>query len=88
MRMWVTSKLGKRSDGGKVQVHEIVVEAIKEHDEIDVDLGDWTLYDYVDPDALDDLFNHEGNTIISVKFTVQGAIVTVWQDSEIHAKVE
>ncbi|WP_227357314.1 HalOD1 output domain-containing protein [Haladaptatus salinisoli] len=86
--MWVTTTRERRSDGGKVQVHEIVVKALEEHDGIDVESGEWTLYDYIDPDSLDALFSKEGNTVTAVEFTVKGATVTVWQDGEVHAKVE
>jgi Halobacterial output domain 1 len=86
--MWMTRKLGKRCHGGGTPVHELVTEALKEHDETDVDSGEWTLYDYIDPDALDSLFTHEGNTIPSVEFTVRGATVTVWQDDDVQVKVE
>ncbi|WP_458191020.1 HalOD1 output domain-containing protein [Haladaptatus sp. NG-WS-4] len=86
--MWVTAEPERYTDGGKIHVHEIVVEALEEHDGIDVDSGEWVLYDYINPDALDELFSHERNTISSVEFTVKGATVTVWQDGEVHAKVE
>ena len=86
--MWATITLERRSDGGIIPVHEIVVKALEEHDGIDVDSGEWALYDYIDPDSLDDLFSKEGNTVTSVEFTVKGATVTVWQDGEVHAKVE
>jgi hypothetical protein len=65
-----------------------VVKALKERGDIDEDSGDWALYDYIDPDALDRLFNHEGNSTPSVTFEVKGATVTVWKDGEVQAKVE
>ncbi|WP_458206759.1 HalOD1 output domain-containing protein [Haladaptatus sp. NG-SE-30] len=73
---------------GEIRIHEVVVEALEDHDGIELDSGEWTLYDCIDPDSLDDLFAHEGTTISSVEFTVKGATVTVWQNGEIHVKVD
>ncbi len=53
---------------------------------MDLDSADWTLYDYIDPDSLDSLFDHEGNTITSLEFMVKGKTVTVWQDGEVNAE--
>lgn len=86
--MWVTTTPKKYSDGGKTRVHQVVVEALEDHDGVDLDSGDWVLYDYVDPDPLDDLFDHDGNTVMSVKFEIEEATVTVWHDGEVHVKVE
>jgi hypothetical protein len=55
---------------------------------MDLDSADWTLYDYIDPDSPDSLFDHEGNTITSLEFMVKGKTVTVWQDGEVNAEVE
>jgi hypothetical protein len=79
---------GKSPTGDTTRAHQVVVEALEDHGEFNEDSREWTLYDHIDPDALDNLFNHEGNSNPSVTFEAEGVTVTVWKDGEVHATVE
>ncbi len=66
----------------------VVLEALSQYAEIDVDGSDFRLYDVIDPDALDSLFSHQRDANLSVEFDVREATVTVQRDDdEIRARI-
>jgi hypothetical protein len=50
--------------------------------------ADFTLYDYIDPDALNSLFQADANATITVDFTIEAYVVTIWADEGIHIHVQ
>ena len=65
-----------------------VLEALQECDEVDFASWSSTLYDHVDPDALDSLFAHPGHSVAFVEFQVEDATVLIWDDDGISVSVE
>lgn len=75
-------------DRSQREASTIVLEALDEHDDFDWETMDSTLYDFVDTDALNSVFTHDGNAEISVQFDVEEVTVTVWQsDTELYSRV-
>jgi hypothetical protein len=65
-----------------------VVDALTTHDEVRLQEDGLTLFDFVDPDAMDQLFAHESASAVSVQFTIQDTIVTVYEsDGQIETRV-
>ncbi|GAA0260105.1 HalOD1 output domain-containing protein [Haladaptatus pallidirubidus] len=50
--------------------------------------ADFTLYDHIDPDALDSLFQADADAPITVTFAVEEYDVTIWGDVGIHIHVQ
>ncbi|WP_458190783.1 HalOD1 output domain-containing protein [Haladaptatus sp. NG-WS-4] len=70
------------------QASTVVIEALREYDGIDVDDGEFRLYDFIEPDALDTIFSHRPTASVSIQFEIREATVTVWRTAdEILARV-
>ncbi|WP_227357086.1 HalOD1 output domain-containing protein [Haladaptatus salinisoli] len=66
----------------------IIVEALEEYDGFSFKRRDSTLYDFVNPDALNSLFAHTHDEDVSVQFDIHDVTVTVWRSNgEISARV-
>jgi Halobacterial output domain 1 len=74
-------------DQGTVTACDIALKALTEYDGIDLRSPDFTLYDHVDPDALDDLFTHRPDTIDSVVLEVDGATLEIGENEGLYARV-
>ena len=65
-----------------------IISSVRDHDRIDLQEQGLTLFDFVDLDALDQLFAHTSNADLSVQFTVQDATVIVSQsDGQIETRI-
>lgn len=60
-----------------------IVRAIAALENVDPTELEFTLYEYVDPTALDDLIAHEGSGGVEVRFAVNGYRVSVLESGEI-----
>lgn len=73
----------------KPKASTLVLEALEQCDDFDVHARGVTLYDFVDVDALNSLFDHSRNANLSVEFDIQDLTVSVWQsDGEVRARVD
>ena len=64
-----------------------VLEAIEEQKHEDLSKADFQLYDDVDPDALDSLFQPDSNANTSVQFNTDGVTVTLWGDGGVEIRI-
>jgi hypothetical protein len=80
---------GPEAAGGQsnVKACDIALRALADYDGIDLTSPDFRLYDYVDPDALDDLFTHRPDTIDSVVLDIDGATLEIWENDGLYARV-
>lgn len=66
----------------------LVLGALKDHDGFSLGNERETVYEYVDPDTLDALFEHTRSSEMSLQFEMEAVVVTVWQsDGEVCAYV-
>ena len=66
-----------------------IIEALDEYSDFDFQATGSTLYDFVDAEALDSLFDHNPDANVSVQFEIHDATVTVWkEDGEVSARVD
>ncbi len=73
--------------GTPTNASEIALEALADCDSIDLDSPRFRFYDYVDPDALNDLFAHRPDTINSVELEIKGVTLEIWEDEGLYARV-
>ncbi|MFH5802115.1 HalOD1 output domain-containing protein [Haladaptatus sp. CMAA 1911] len=64
-----------------------VLSALGEAHETAITDAEFTLYDHIDPDALDSLFQADADATIRVAFTIEDYVVTIWGDKGIHIHV-
>ena len=86
--MTVTSISDRTLGYDRVQASQRVLEALQECDEVDLTSWSSTLYDHIDPDALDNLFAHSEHSIAYIEFQVEDATVFVWEEDEICVSIE
>ena len=67
-------------------VSKQVLDKIAEHTDRDVDKLESPLYNYIDPDALDDLFAHSNGQIVHVEFQYENIQIVVQSDDEIDVR--
>ncbi|GAA0240267.1 HalOD1 output domain-containing protein [Haladaptatus pallidirubidus] len=72
---------------GNVKACKIALKALADHDGTDLSSPEFRLYDYVDPDALDNLFTHRPDTIHSVVLEIDGAMLKIWENEGLYARV-
>ncbi|WP_438267436.1 HalOD1 output domain-containing protein [Haladaptatus halobius] len=53
----------------------------------DTNSGNFTLYDYIEPDAFNSLFAHNPEAITAVAIEIEEVIVTVWENDGLYAHV-
>ncbi|WP_266083120.1 HalOD1 output domain-containing protein [Haladaptatus caseinilyticus] len=66
---------------------QAVLSALEETHETPLIDAEFTLYDHIDPDALNSLFQADANATITVAFTVEDYDVTIWGDEGIYIHV-
>jgi Halobacterial output domain 1 len=66
---------------------QAVLSALEETHETPLTDAEFTLYDYIDPDALNSLFRADADATIRVAFTIEDYVVTIWGDEGIHILV-
>jgi Halobacterial output domain 1 len=64
-----------------------VLSALEEVHETAITNAEFTLYDHIDPDALDSLFQADADATVRVAFTIEDYVVTIWGDEGIHIHV-
>lgn len=64
-----------------------IVEAIEEHEGTDLARSEFVLYDDVDPDALDVLFEEHAAANTRVQFDTDGVTVSLWGDENVEIAV-
>ncbi|MFC4359635.1 HalOD1 output domain-containing protein [Halobium salinum] len=60
----------------------LVLDALANHDGFSFGAGRETVYEYVDLEALDKLFERTRSPTMSLQFDVRGATVTVWKSGD------
>ena len=58
---------------------EAIVEALEEHESCNFLKTGSTLYDYVNTEALDTLFDHNPSVNLSIEFELEDVTVEVWR---------
>jgi hypothetical protein len=66
---------------------QAVLSALEEAHETAIIDAEFTLYDHIDPDALNSLFQADADATIRVAFTIEDYVVTIWGDEGIHIHV-
>jgi len=65
-----------------------IISSIRGHDQINLQEQGLTLFDFIDLDAVDQLFAHTSDAGLSAQFTVQDATVIVSQsDGQIETRI-
>jgi hypothetical protein len=85
--------MGKTEESEVYYPHEnrslsqAVLSALEEVHETAITDAEFTLYDHINPDALDSLFQADADATIKVVFTIEAYVVTIWGDEGIHIHV-
>ncbi|WP_175424301.1 HalOD1 output domain-containing protein [Haladaptatus sp. W1] len=87
--MSVRNEASTFSSTGRSEASTVIIEALREYDGIDVERGEFRLYDFIDPDALNSIFSHRPTASISIQFDIHETTITVWRtDDTIQVHVE
>ncbi|WP_276254533.1 HalOD1 output domain-containing protein [Halomontanus rarus] len=65
----------------------VVLRAIDDHSDEALTRGDRTLYDQIDPDALDTLFREDGDAPVTLQFAFDGMNVSLWCEETVEIRV-
>ncbi|MCU4974735.1 hypothetical protein OB955_18610 [Halobacteria archaeon AArc-m2/3/4] len=65
----------------------VVLGAIDDHDSGALTRGEQTLYDRIDPDALDTLFREDSDAVVTLQFAFDGMNVSLWCDETVEIRV-
>jgi hypothetical protein len=87
MRLATRHEVETRRDGGEPQACDVVFDMLADYEGIDTNSGNITLYDYIEPDALNSLFAHNPEAITAVAIEIEEVIVTVWENDGLYAHV-
>ncbi|WP_458208074.1 HalOD1 output domain-containing protein [Haladaptatus sp. NG-SE-30] len=86
--MTVENQRSMPSRTAHAQASVVVIDALQEYDGIDIDAGEFQLYDFIEPDALDAIFSHRPTGSVSIQFDIREVTVTVWRAADdIRARV-
>lgn len=66
---------------------DAVLEALDAHLDEDILRTDFTLYENINTDALNNLFKENPTSETKVAFTVEDRLITLWGDGEIEIRV-
>jgi|GEM_PF-2544921 len=64
-----------------------ILAAIEEQKGRDLSMTDFQLYDDIDPDALDNLFQEDSTSNTTVRFDTDDVTVTLWGDGGVEIRV-
>lgn len=70
-----------------VALSEAILEAVQAHENASFSADEFTLFDHVHPDALDNLFKDTSDVEISVQINLTNVTVSVWSDGGIDIRV-
>ena len=70
-----------------VALSEAILEAVQAHENASFRADEFTLFDHVHPDALDNLFKDTSDVEISVRINLTNVTVSVWSDGGIDIRV-
>jgi hypothetical protein len=74
-------------DKEDVPLSEAVLEAVEAHENASLTADEFTLYEHVDPRAIDLLFKDSTDLDISVQFHLENITVSIWSDGGIDIRV-
>lgn len=70
-----------------VPLSEAVREAIEAHESTSLSADELRLYDHINPDAIDMLFQDTADVDVSVQINLTNVTVSVWSDGGIDIRV-
>ena len=74
-------------DEAGTPLSESVLEAVKAHDNASLSADEFSLYDHINPEALDTLFKDTTDVDISVRINLTNVTVSIWSDGGIDIRV-
>lgn len=77
----------KYRPGRDRSLSDTVLRAIADCKGADLKESDFTLYESIDPDALNNLFRHSAAPEVMVDFTVEDVHVRCWGDRDVEVRV-
>ncbi|WP_336003109.1 HalOD1 output domain-containing protein [Halorientalis halophila] len=70
-----------------VPLSEAVREAVQDHEHSSLSMDELTLYDTINPDAIDMLFEDTTDLDVSVQINLTNVTVSIWSDDGIDIRV-
>lgn len=74
-------------DDTDASLSEAILEAVEAHENASVGADEFTLYDHINPDAIDMLFKDTNDVTVSVQIQLTNVTVSIWSDGRIDIRV-
>lgn len=66
---------------------EAVLETVEAHRNASLSADEFPLYEHVNPDAVDELFEDTGDVAVSLQIKLENVSVSIWSDDDIDIRV-
>lgn len=66
---------------------EAVLEAVEAHEHTSLSADEFSLYEHINPDAIDMLFTDTADVDVSVQINLDNVTVSIWSDRGIDIRV-
>lgn len=74
-------------DEADTPLSETVLQAVEDHESASLAGDEFELYEYVNPDAIDELFTDTDDVEISVQIHLENVTVSIWNDGGVDIRV-
>lgn len=66
---------------------EAVLETVEAHRNASLGADEFPLYEHVNPEAVDELFDDAGDVAVSLQITLENVSVSIWNDDGVDIRV-